>query len=38
MAPDIFDVAVACLTNPLAGFAEVVKKVAAKAKADAWTL
>jgi hypothetical protein len=32
MAPDIFDVTVACLTNPLAGFAEVVKKVAAKAK------
>lgn len=34
MAPDIFDVTVACLTNPVAGVAEVVKKVAAKAKAD----
>ena len=34
MAPDIFDVTVACLTNPVAGFAEVVKKVAAKAKAE----
>ena len=33
MAPDIFDVTVACLTNPVAGFAEVVKKIAAKAKA-----
>jgi hypothetical protein len=32
MVPDIFDVAVACLTNPLAGFAEIVKKVAAKAR------
>jgi hypothetical protein len=34
MAPDIFDVTVACLTNPLAGFAEVVKKIGAKAKAE----
>jgi hypothetical protein len=33
MAPDIFDVTVACLANPMAGFAEVVKKVAGKAKA-----
>jgi hypothetical protein len=34
MAPDIFDVTVACLTNPLAGFAEVVWKVAARAKIE----
>jgi hypothetical protein len=34
MAPDIFDVTVACLTNPVAGVAEAAKKVAAKAKAD----
>jgi hypothetical protein len=34
MAPDIFDVTIACLTNPLAGFAEVVKKIGAKAKAE----
>jgi hypothetical protein len=32
LAPNSFDVTVACLTNPVAGFAEVVKKVAAMAK------
>jgi uncharacterized caspase-like protein len=32
MAPDIFDVTVACLTSPLAGFAEVVRKVGARAR------
>jgi len=32
MAPDIFDVAVATLQNPVAGIAMVVRKIAAKAK------
>lgn len=32
MAPDILDVTVACLVNPAAGVAEVVRKVAEKAK------
>lgn len=32
MAPDIFDVTVATIANPVAGFATVARKVAAKAK------
>ena len=35
MAKDIFDVTAACLTSPVAGIAEVIKKVAAKAKEEA---
>jgi hypothetical protein len=35
MAKDIFDVTVACLAHPVAGIAEVVRKVAAKARAEA---
>jgi hypothetical protein len=35
MAPDIWDVTVACLTNPAAGVAAVIRKVAEKAKAEA---
>lgn len=35
MASDIFDVTVACLTNPVAGIATVIRKVAEKAKAEA---
>ena len=34
MAPNIFNVTIVCLTNSLAGFAEMVKKFAAKGKAD----
>jgi hypothetical protein len=33
MAPDILDVTVACLTNPAAGVAAVIRKVAERAKA-----
>jgi len=35
MAPDILEVTVACLTNPVAGVADVIRKVAAKAKEQA---
>ncbi len=35
MGPDILDVVTASLTNPVAGVAVVVKKIAAKARADA---
>lgn len=35
MAPDIGDVTIACLTNPAAGVAMVIKKIAEKAKAEA---
>lgn len=35
MAPDIFDVTVKTLINPAAGIAEVIRKVAEKAKAEA---
>jgi len=35
MAPDIWEVAVTTLSNPIAGVAAVIQKVAAKAKADA---
>ncbi len=35
MAPDIFEVAVATLTNPAAGVATVIRKIAEKAKAEA---
>jgi hypothetical protein len=34
MAPDILDVTVACLTNPAAGVATVIRKVAEKAKEE----
>jgi hypothetical protein len=34
MAPDIFDVTVATLTNPIAGVATVIRKVAQKAKEE----
>ncbi len=34
MAPDIFEVTVACLTHPLAGIATIIRKVAEKAKAE----
>lgn len=34
MAPDIGDVTIACLTNPAAGVAMVIKKIAEKAKAE----
>ena len=32
MAPDVLDVIVATLRNPLAGFGDAVKKIADKAK------
>jgi hypothetical protein len=35
MAPDILDVVVAALANPLAGMGVAVKKIAEKAKAGA---
>jgi hypothetical protein len=35
MAPDIWDVTAACLTNPAAGVATVIRKVVDKAKAEA---
>jgi hypothetical protein len=35
MAPDIGDVTIACLTNPAAGVAMVIKKIADKAQAEA---
>jgi len=35
MAPDILEVTAACLTNPAAGVATVIRKVAEKAKAEA---
>ncbi|HEX7973556.1 MAG TPA: zinc ribbon domain-containing protein [Anaerolineales bacterium] len=35
MAPDILDVTVATLTNPITGIATVIRKVAEKAKAEA---
>ncbi|MCL4300583.1 MAG: hypothetical protein KJ077_32905 [Anaerolineae bacterium] len=35
MAPDIGDVTIACLTNPAAGVAMVIKKIAEKAQAEA---
>jgi hypothetical protein len=35
MAPDILDVTVACLTNPLAGVGTVIHKIAEKARAEA---
>jgi hypothetical protein len=35
MAPDIFDVTVASLVNPVAGVATVIRKVAQKAKEEA---
>ena len=35
MAPDIFDVVIGSLINPLAGLGMAVKKVAEKAKAEA---
>ncbi|NJN95806.1 MAG: hypothetical protein HC875_17735 [Anaerolineales bacterium] len=34
MAPDIGDVTIACLTNPAAGVAMVIKKIAEKAKVE----
>jgi hypothetical protein len=37
MAPDILDVTVACLTNPAAGIATAIRKVAQKAKEGAAT-
>jgi hypothetical protein len=35
MAPDILDVTVACLTNPAAGIATVIQKVAGRAREEA---
>jgi hypothetical protein len=35
MAPDILEVTVACLTNPLAGVGTVIRKIAEKARAEA---
>jgi hypothetical protein len=35
MAPDILDVTVACLTNPVAGVATAIRKIAEKAQAEA---
>jgi hypothetical protein len=35
MAPDVLDVTVACLTNPVAGVATVIRKIAEKAKGQA---
>jgi len=35
MAPDILEVTAACLLNPVAGVATVIRKVAEKAKAEA---
>jgi hypothetical protein len=35
MAPDILNVTVACLTNPVAGVATAIRKIAEKAKAEA---
>jgi hypothetical protein len=35
MAPDIFEVVVACLTNPAAGVATVISKIAKKAQEEA---
>jgi hypothetical protein len=35
VAPDILEVTVACLTNPLAGVGTVIRKIAEKARAEA---
>ena len=35
MAPDILDVTTACLINPVAGVATVIRKIAEKARAEA---